>query len=136
MNNSINIKAILIYIRYLRIYKNISQKKMADLLYVDLRTYTRFERGENKTIDLLFLNDIAQILDTDIVTMMAPNNHLIENEINNISLKLQINNEGDEEIDDRDQIIQHYISLLTHKDVLIKELCELIDKLKQENTSV
>lgn len=139
MDNSINIKAILVYIKYLRIYKGISQKKMADLLYVDLRTYTRFERGENKTFDLHFLNDIARILDTDLITMLAPNHNVIDqNEqsenINNVHFSNKQHFESFEEdfIDQRAQIIQHYISLLTQKDILIKELYELIDKLKSE----
>ena len=131
MNKSINIKKTLKQIKHLRIYKGLSQQKIAELLHIDLRSYTRFERGENKTIDICFLNDVSQVLDTDLSYILGfdtPTTEVLPpNPIE------QIDPMYEEELYGREYIIKHYINLLTHKDKIISELYELIDKLTQKD---
>jgi transcriptional regulator with XRE-family HTH domain len=49
---------------------------MALRLYMDERTYAKIERGVNKSMDIRLLSAIADILDTDVTSLLAdPNTH-------------------------------------------------------------
>jgi transcriptional regulator with XRE-family HTH domain len=48
----------------------ITQKEMASKLYMDERTYSKIERGGKKTVDIAFISTIAELLQTDIATLL------------------------------------------------------------------
>lgn len=59
-------------IKTLRKEKGITQKEIAARLYMDERTYARIERGEKKSMDLLLLSSIADLLETTVTDLLAP----------------------------------------------------------------
>jgi transcriptional regulator with XRE-family HTH domain len=60
-------------IRALRLSKNYTQNYIADVLGIDATNYSRMERGSAK-IPLDRLHKIAEILDTDISTLLSISN--------------------------------------------------------------
>lgn len=52
-------------IKHLRNAKGMTQKEMAEALFMDERTYSNFERGVKKSIDIKLLLAISAILGTD-----------------------------------------------------------------------
>jgi len=48
----------------------ITQREMSTKLFMDERTYSKIERGEKKSVDIGLLSSIADILGTDINTLM------------------------------------------------------------------
>jgi transcriptional regulator with XRE-family HTH domain len=57
-------------IKYLRNIKGLTQKGMAQALFMDERTYSNFERGVKKSIDVKLLLAISEILQTDVCTLI------------------------------------------------------------------
>lgn len=57
-------------IKRLRKSARITQKEMALKLFMDERTYSKFERGENKSMDIRLLDSIASILCTDLPVLL------------------------------------------------------------------
>lgn len=57
-------------IKRLRKSARITQKEMAFRLFMDERTYSKFERGENKSMDIRLLASIAGILEIDLPTLL------------------------------------------------------------------
>lgn len=68
-------------IKLLRRSRGITQKEIAVKLFMDERTYSKIERGEKKSMDIRLLSSIADILETDVFTLLrspsaqeSPNN--------------------------------------------------------------
>jgi len=65
---------ILSYVRFnikrLRRIKGTTQREMALRLYMDERTYAKIERGVNKSMDIRLLSAIADILETDVPSLL------------------------------------------------------------------
>jgi transcriptional regulator with XRE-family HTH domain len=62
-------------IKLLRRSKGITQKEIAVKLFMDERTYSKIERGEKKSMDIRLLSSIADILETDVLTLIhGPSN--------------------------------------------------------------
>lgn len=64
-------------IKLLRRQKGITQKLIAEKLFIDERTYAKMERGENKLIDIRMLQSIAEILEVEVpelITVPTSNN--------------------------------------------------------------
>lgn len=57
-------------IKLLRRSKGITQKEIAVKLFMDERTYSKIERGEKKSMDIRLLSSIADILETDVFTLL------------------------------------------------------------------
>lgn len=57
-------------IKRLRKSARITQKEMAFKLFMDERTYSKFERGENKSMDIRLLASIAGILEIDLPVLL------------------------------------------------------------------
>lgn len=57
-------------IKLLRRSKGITQKEIAVKLFMDERTYSKIERGEKKSMDIRLLSSIAEILETDVLTLL------------------------------------------------------------------
>ncbi|WP_118974544.1 helix-turn-helix domain-containing protein [Taibaiella koreensis] len=57
-------------IKRLRRFRGITQREMAMRLYMDERTYAKMERGVNKSMDVRLLSSIADILKTDLATLL------------------------------------------------------------------
>lgn len=57
-------------IKRLRRSRGITQKEIAVKLFMDERTYSKIERGEKKSMDVRLLSSIADILETDMFTLM------------------------------------------------------------------
>lgn len=57
-------------IKRLRKSARITQKEMAFKLFMDERTYSKFERGENKSMDIRLLASIASILEIDLPVLL------------------------------------------------------------------
>jgi transcriptional regulator with XRE-family HTH domain len=73
-------------IKLLRRSKDITQKEMAVRLFMDERTYAKIERGEKKSLDIMLLLSIADILNTDISMLLqscGEQKHLLTTEKNN-----------------------------------------------------
>ena len=73
-------------IKRLRKSARITQKEMAFKLFMDERTYSKFERGENKSMDIRLLASIASILEIDLPVLLqhsmehdSPPPQLVEN---------------------------------------------------------
>lgn len=71
-----NVEIIGKRIRDLRRARNITQKDLASQLFMDSRTYSKIERGERKNIDVMTLLEIAKILSTDIMELLAVNSDM------------------------------------------------------------
>lgn len=52
-------------IKQLRKAKGFTQKDMAAKLFIDERTYSKIERGEQKSMDVRFILSVANILEMD-----------------------------------------------------------------------
>lgn len=65
-----NIKYIRLNIKNQRKAAGITQKDMANRLFMDERTYSKIERGEKKSIDIALLAAIADILHTNIPALI------------------------------------------------------------------
>jgi transcriptional regulator with XRE-family HTH domain len=65
-----NLSCIRSNIKKLRRAKGTTQREMALRLYMDERTYAKIERGVNKSMDIRLLSAIADILDTDVATLL------------------------------------------------------------------
>lgn len=57
-------------IKLLRRSRGITQKEIAVKLFMDERTYSKIERGEKKSMDIRLLSSIADILETDVHTLL------------------------------------------------------------------
>jgi transcriptional regulator with XRE-family HTH domain len=57
-------------IKLLRRSRGITQKEIAVKLFMDERTYSKIERGEKKSMDIRLLSSIADILETDMFTLL------------------------------------------------------------------
>lgn len=57
-------------IKQLRKSKGLTQKDIAAKLLINERTYSKFERGEKKTIDIKFLTSVAKALEIDVVSLI------------------------------------------------------------------
>ena len=57
-------------IKNIRKTKGITQREMASKLFMDERSYSKIERGEKKSIDIVLLASIADILGTDICVLI------------------------------------------------------------------
>jgi len=58
-------------IKNMRRAAGITQREMSTRLFMDERTYSKIERGEKKSVDIGLLSSIADILKTDIATLMV-----------------------------------------------------------------
>jgi len=56
-------------VKLIRKAKGMTQKEIAERLFINERTYSKFERGEKKSIDFRFLSAIAKVLQTDLPTL-------------------------------------------------------------------
>lgn len=65
-----DLNAIRCNIKRLRKSARITQKEMAFKLFMDERTYSKFERGENKSMDIRLLASIASILEIDLPVLL------------------------------------------------------------------
>jgi transcriptional regulator with XRE-family HTH domain len=65
-----NLSHIRSNIKKLRRAKGTTQREMALRLYMDERTYAKIERGVNKSMDIRLISAIADILDTDVVSLL------------------------------------------------------------------
>lgn len=61
-------------IKNMRRAAGITQREMSTRLFMDERTYSKIERGEKKSVDIGLLSSIADILKTDIATLMVDPN--------------------------------------------------------------
>src|SRR5690349_7289000 len=62
--------AIRCNIKKLRKLAGITQKEMAAKLFIEERTYSKIERGEQKSMDIRFVASIADILHTKVCTLL------------------------------------------------------------------
>ena len=65
-----NLSYIRSNIKKLRRTKGTTQREMALRLYMDERTYAKIERGVNKSMDIRLLSAIADILETDVSSLL------------------------------------------------------------------
>lgn len=65
-----NLSYIRSNIKKLRRAKGTTQREMALRLYMDERTYAKIERGVNKSMDIRLLSAIADILETDVSSLL------------------------------------------------------------------
>jgi transcriptional regulator with XRE-family HTH domain len=57
-------------IKRLRRSRGITQKEIAVKLFMDERKYSKIDRGEKKSMDIRLLSSIADILETDMFTLL------------------------------------------------------------------
>ncbi len=70
LTKTMNLSYIRSNIKRLRRIKGTTQREMALRLYMDERTYAKIERGVNKSMDIRLLSAIADILETDVSTLL------------------------------------------------------------------
>lgn len=63
-------------IKRLRKQAGITQKEIANKLFIDERTYSKIERGAQKSLDIRFVAEIATILQTEICTLLNAPEHM------------------------------------------------------------
>lgn len=122
-------------IRKLREAKEWSQEQMAEKMHMSLSGYSKIERGETK-LYLDKLEQIAQVLDIDIVELMSSSERSICFQINeNTSLSSNFygNNEALQiEIEKLKLSLSYTQQLLEQKDAEINALKDIIELLKNK----
>lgn len=68
-----------------RTKKGMTQKELANALFMDERNYAKFERGQKKSIDVFLLQSIADVLKINILELLYKKEENIKEE-ENISL--------------------------------------------------
>jgi len=58
-------------IRSFRLSSGITQREIAARLFMDERTYSKIERGTKKSLDVQLLASIADVLNTNVGSLMA-----------------------------------------------------------------
>lgn len=69
-----NISFVLENIKKRRKALGLTQKDVALKLFMDERTYSKIERGCKKTLDLILIFNLAEILQIDVIEMLNTNN--------------------------------------------------------------
>lgn len=132
-------------IRKLREAKEWSQEQMAEKMHMSLSGYSKIERGETK-LYLDKLEQIAQVLDIDIVELMSSGEKTIFLQINenpHLSTSYQGNNEtfllieieklklslahSEQRLEEKEQLLQ---KIIEQKDAEINALKDIIALLK------
>lgn len=134
-------------IRKLREAKEWSQEQMAEKMHMSLSGYSKIERGETK-LYLDKLEQIAQVLDIDIVELMSSGEKTIFLQINenpHLSTSYQGNNEtfllieieklklslahSERRLEEKEQLLQ---KIIEQKDTEINALKDIIELLKNK----
>ncbi|HGO5814684.1 TPA: helix-turn-helix domain-containing protein [Mannheimia haemolytica] len=134
-------------IRKLREAKEWSQEQMAEKMHMSLSGYSKIERGETK-LYLDKLEQIAQVLDIDIVELMSSGEKTIFLQINenpHLSTSYQGNNEtfllieieklklslahSEQRLEEKEQLLQ---KIIEQKDTEINALKDIIELLKNK----
>ena len=69
-------------IKRLRKQAGITQREIANKLFIDERTYSKIERGAQKSLDIRFVAEIANILQTEICTLLNDPQHTSDKKFN------------------------------------------------------
>lgn len=134
-------------IRKLREAKEWSQEQMAEKMHMSLSGYSKIERGETK-LYLDKLEQIAQVLDIDIVELMSSGEKTIFLQINenpHLSTSYQGNNEtfllieieklklslthSEQRLEEKEQLLH---KIIEQKDAEINALKDIIELLKNK----
>lgn len=119
-------------IRTLRTYKNLTQENMAEKLGISVNGYSKIESGKTKlTLDRI--QEIAQILDIDIIELINTNDNSIvimanDNKADNSSTIFSGYHHGShhDELEKLSIVFNHQKELLKQKDAEISALKEVI----------
>lgn len=102
-------------IKNIRKIKGITQREMASKLFMDERSYSKIERGEKKSIDIVLLASIADILGTNICVLIEDPEEL---------------NIGHEEFSNFHNESNHQLPALSKADIVL-ELSLLKEEVKE-----
>lgn len=111
-------------IRKIRSIKGYNQEYMAQKLSISQRSYSKLERGEIK-IDWNRINDIAEILEVDPITLVNGEDIITFNNCNQSGKQNTIHNNYFPE-----EIKKNYDILLSEKDKIIQFLQDTISKME------
>lgn len=122
-------------IKKLREAKEWSQEQMAEKMNMSLNGYARIERGETK-LHLDKLQQIAQILDIDVVNLIAPDDRNVCLQIgDNIHLSPVYQGSNDQslviEVEKLKLSLSYSQQIIEQKNNEIKALKDMIELLKQ-----
>ncbi|MFQ1050345.1 helix-turn-helix domain-containing protein [Avibacterium paragallinarum] len=126
-------------IRKLREAKEWSQEQMAEKMSMSLNGYAKIERGETK-LHLDKLEQIAQILDIDVVNLISPDDRNVCLQIgDNIHLSPVYQGNNDQslliEIEKLKLSLSYSQQIIAQKDEEIRVLKEMIELLKLNQKS-
>jgi transcriptional regulator with XRE-family HTH domain len=124
-------------IRFMRELKDWSQEEMAEKLGMSTNGYSKIERGETKA-NIPKLEQIAEVFGVDILELLTfseknialsigGDNHQNSNNVQHINSSSELTSE----IKKLQLIIEHQLSIISHKDREIAHLEELLNLHKQ-----
>jgi len=116
-------------IKLLRRQKGITQKMIAEKLYIDERTYAKMERGENKLIDIRMLHAIAQILGVEVGALISTPTS------KNLPKKIREENKSEPEVD-LNSIRRNQIRIFDQLSSLMKRIDDLAEYQKKTVASI
>ncbi|MFZ7136108.1 helix-turn-helix domain-containing protein [Avibacterium avium] len=126
-------------IRKLRVQNHWSQEEMAERMGMSLNGYSKLERGETK-LHLDKLEQIAQVLDIDVVNLISPDDKNVCLQIgDNIHLSPVYQGHNDQslliEIEKLKLSLSYSQQIIAQKDEEIRVLKEMIELLKLNQKS-
>lgn len=122
-----NLSYIRSNIKTLRRAKGTTQREMALRLYMDERTYAKIERGVNKSMDIRLLAAIADILDTNVSSLLEhplPDTIDTSAEKSNEGLTREPSSKNNHSLPEHGTLLQEVMALKAE----IKELIEFQKK--------
>jgi transcriptional regulator with XRE-family HTH domain len=129
-------------LKFIRLFKDLSQEEMAKKLHMHTKSYAKIERGE-VGINLNRLKQISKVLGVELKELMGLNEKNVINFIENFysSIHQQSNNGIVEQKDCTHELEKAYLiieqkdKIIEHKDKEITYLQEIIELLKKESAS-
>lgn len=112
-------------IRKVRELKGLRQEEVAERLHITQAAYSKIERGETK-VDLERLQQIAELFQVDLVSLLSFDDSNIFNVENNEGSAGIVYNFGSE------NVIQHYEKIIAEKNRIIETLQALLDQQKNK----
>ena len=102
--------------------QGLTQKELANSLFMDERNYAKIERGQKKTLDVILLLSIAEALEVDIVKLIK-NNESILKEQNKIT---EISSSISDEMTNFNFQLNEKIDIVLNEQIKLRELISSI----------
>ena len=127
-------------LKFIRLFKDLSQEEMAKKLHMHTKSYAKIERGE-VGINLNRLKQISKVLGVELKELVGLNEKNVINFIEHFHGFTQSNNGVVEQKDCTHELEKAYLiieqkdKIIEHKDKEINYLQEIIELMKKESAS-